>query len=72
MVYMSYNLNVCPDDLEPEVSPIADLIRTRSEAFDFGDAPDTKPLSAEYEAEMDARSPPWLREMIQKRHGDAD
>lgn len=50
---MSDNLNGCPDDHEAE-APIADLIRTRPEAFDFGDAPDTKPLSAECQAEMDA------------------
>lgn len=60
-----------PYEPEKESSPIAELIRTRPEAFDFGDAPDTKPLSAEYQAQMDARRPPWLRAMIQKRYGDA-
>ena len=29
-------------------SPIAELLRTRPEAFDFADAPDPKPLSEEY------------------------
>ena len=60
------------DNPDSEVSSIADLIRTRPEAFDFGDAPDTKPLSDEYVAEMDATRPLWLREMIRKQYDDAD
>lgn len=44
-------------------SPIAHLIRTRPEAFDFGDSPDTKPLSATYAAQMDAMRPAWTRDL---------
>ena len=36
------------------ISPISELIRTRPEAFDFADAPDTAPLSEEYVRQMDA------------------
>ena len=71
-VYMSDNLNVCPDDPEAEASPIANLIRTRPEAFDFGDAPDSAPLNDQYQVDMDARRPLWLREMIRKHYDDAD
>ena len=60
------------DNPDSEVSSIADFIRTRPEAFDFGDAPDTKPLSDEYVAQMDATRPLWLREMIRKHYDDAD
>ena len=60
------------DNRDSQVSSIADLIRTRPEAFDFGDAPDTKPLSDEYVAQMDATRPLWLREMIRKQYDDAD
>ncbi|WP_426039862.1 hypothetical protein [Brevundimonas sp. DC300-4] len=43
-------------------SPIAELLRTRPEAFDFADAPDLKPLSEEYLAAMAALRPAWARE----------
>lgn len=36
------------------ISPMAELIRTRPEAFDFADAPDTAPLSEAYLRQMDA------------------
>ncbi|GEM_PF-1140856 len=69
---MSDNLNGCPNGPEPKASPIANLIRTRPEAFDFGDAPDSAPLSDQYQVDMDARRPLWLREMIRKHYEDAD
>ena len=47
-----------------EPSPIADLIRTRPEAFDFGDCPDVEPLSSAYAAHMDAKRLAWIRDLL--------
>ncbi len=47
-------------------SPIHELIRTRPEAFDFGDAPDTRPLSQSYETDMKAHRPVWTTSLIKR------
>lgn len=56
------------DDPDATASPIAELIRTRPEAFDVGDAPDSEPLSDQYQADMDARRPLWLRELRRQQY----
>ena len=56
------------DNPDSELSSIADLIRTRPEAFDFGDAPDPEPLSDQYKVDMDARRPLWLPVLMMHRH----
>lgn len=53
-----------PSDTSPvNESRIAELMRTRPEAFDFADCPDTTPLSPEYKADMYARMPAWLKRL---------
>ncbi len=46
---------------DPEESPIAHLIRTRPEAFDYDDVPDITDLSPRMRADLLKNAPPWLR-----------
>ena len=49
---------------------LAELIRTRPAAFDFGDAPDIQPLCDEYASAMDARRPRWMKEPMKGSQED--
>ncbi|HCJ28270.1 MAG TPA: hypothetical protein DHV63_02990 [Pseudomonas sp.] len=45
---------------------VHELIRTRPEGFDFRDAPDTRPLSQSYEADLKTRLPAWTTSLIKR------